>query len=208
MYIPKHFELKDRDRALRFMRMYNFAVLVSSHENTPVATHLPFVIEERDGNIILLSHMSRANSQWKTLGKNALVIFSEPHAYISPSLYEKEQNVPTWNYVAVHAYGSVSILEKAAQQTALLEKQMHAFEEAYYEQWKRLDPAYRDNLRKGIVAFEIIVAQLQGKEKLSQNKTAVERVTIAEHLEQENDNQKKTIAQLMRENMDTAGAPE
>ena len=90
------------------MQAYNFAIVVSVKEDIPIATHLPFVIEERENEIVLISHMSKANEQWKTISdKDVLVIFSEPHAYISPSLYEQQQNVPTWNYVAVHAYGKM-----------------------------------------------------------------------------------------------------
>src|SRR5665647_2355299 len=100
MYIPEYFEQKDRQKSIAFMQLYNFAVMVSVKEELPVGTHLPFVIEERENDVVLVSHMSRANDQWKALeGKEVLVIFQEPHAYISPSPYEKQENVPTWNYI-------------------------------------------------------------------------------------------------------------
>ena len=108
MYIPKQFEQKNNEKSIAFMRAYNFALLISVKEGLPIATHLPFVTEERNNEIILTAHLSKANEQWKTFaGKEVLVVFSEPHAYISPALYESAQNVPTWNYIAVHAYGKV-----------------------------------------------------------------------------------------------------
>lgn len=200
MYIPKHFEQKDHKKSIAFMQAYNFAVVVSVKENIPIATHLPFIVEERNNELVLVAHLSRANEQWKTFtSQDVLVIFSEPHAYISPSLYEQQQNVPTWNYVAVHAYGKVNIINDQVQQVELLEKMMVAFDPAYLEQWKTLDPTYKENLRKGIVAFEIVIHDLQGKEKLSQNKTQSERVNIAKHLEDSGDELKIALAKLMKE---------
>lgn len=200
MYIPKHFEQNDRHKSIAFMQQYNFAVIVSVREELPVGTHLPFVIEERGKEIVLVSHMSRANEQWKGLdGKEVLVIFQEPHAYISPSLYEKQQNVPTWNYIAVHAYGTIELIHEAERQMDLLEKTMLSFEPAYLEQWKTLDPAYKENLRKGIVAFEVIVKNLQGKEKLSQNKTANDRRNVMQHLEESEDQMKADLAKWMKD---------
>jgi transcriptional regulator len=204
MYIPKHFEQNDRQKSIAFMQRYHFAVLVSVKNTIPAATHLPFVIEERDNEIVLVSHLSRENNQWKTFeGAEVLVIFSEPHAYISPSLYEVAENVPTWNYVAVHAYGTARILSSPEEQIGLLEKMMTSFDAAYLDQWKTLDPSYKENLRKGIVAFEIVVNRLQGKEKLSQNKTVAERVNIVKHLEESEDTLKAGLAKLMKDNSDS-----
>lgn len=198
MYIPKHFEQNDRNKSIAFMQAYNFAILVSAADGLPLATHLPFVIEEREQRLILVSHLSKDNPQWKTVeGKEVLVIFSEPHAYISPGLYEHSQNVPTWNYIAVHAYGTFKQLESDAQKLEVLHKQMRTFEESYLEQFNNLDKKYVDGLLKGIVAFEIEVTNLQGKEKLSQNKKETERQTIKEHLLQSEDTVKKDIGKHM-----------
>lgn len=198
MYIPKHFEQNDKASSIAFMQHYNFALLVSVKDAIPLATHLPFVIEERENNLVLISHMSIANDQWKTaIDKEVMVVFSEPHAYISPSLYEKQQNVPTWNYVAVHAYGKLSVLENDNQKLEVLHKQMRTFEEAYLQQFKNLDQKYIDGLLKGIVAFEILVTGLQSKAKLSQNKTGSERENIKKELEQSNDTTKQALGKMM-----------
>ena len=198
MYIPKHFEQKDKEKSIAFMRAYNFALLVSVKEDLPIATHLPFVIEEKDNIIILTSHLSKANEQWKTFAdKEVLIVFAEPHAYISPTLYETKQNVPTWNYIAVHAYGKIKILNSNEEKLKVLHKQMQTFEADYIEQFKNLDNKYIDGLLKGIVAFEIIVTDLQSKEKLSQNKTANERNNIKQHLLDSDDNVKKKVGEQM-----------
>jgi len=200
MYIPKHFEQNDRKKSIAFMQAYNFAIVVSAKEEIPLATHLPFVIEQRENELILISHMSKANEQWKTFSeKEILVIFSEPHAYISPSLYEKQQNVPTWNYVAVHAYGKINFLNRTEQKLDVLHKQIQSFEAGYTEQFKTLDQKYIDGLLNGIVAFEIKVTKLQSKEKLSQNKSKKEKENIKQHLTDSGDDMKKDLANLMPE---------
>ncbi len=198
MYIPKYFEQNEVEKSIAFMRAYNFSIIVSSEDGIPVATHLPFVIEDRNKELVLISHMSKANSHWKTFSaKDVLVIFSEPHAYISPTLYEKQQNVPTWNYVSVHAYGKIKILESDGEKLVVLNKQMQLFEASYIEQFNTLDQKYINGLLKGIVAFEIVVTDLQSKAKLSQNKTTKERENIKEHLLESDDDIKKNIGKMM-----------
>jgi transcriptional regulator len=116
MYTPKHFQLNNEQEAISFMQRYSFATIVTATNNVPFATHLPFLVEQREGRIILASHFAKANPQAaEIIGKDVLVIFTEPHAYISPKHYEKETNVPTWNYIAVHAYGKASILPEGEQ---------------------------------------------------------------------------------------------
>src|SRR6218665_543935 len=106
MYIPPYYREEDKNKLTGFMLAHNFANLISSNNNVPVATHLPFVIEQRGEKLFLVSHMAKANPQWQNFADNELlIIFQGPHAYISPQHYEKQQNVPTWNYIAVHAYG-------------------------------------------------------------------------------------------------------
>src|SRR5687767_12483571 len=103
MYVPHRFQMQDRVEAIDFMRRFSFGLIVTAKDNVPQAIHLPFVIGEKNGNVLVSSHCARANPYWKSiaLGKS-LVVFSEPHAYVSPKHYEKELNVPTWNYLAVH----------------------------------------------------------------------------------------------------------
>ena len=200
MYIPKHFEQNDRKKSIAFMQAYHFAIVVSVKEDIPIATHLPFVIEERENEIVLISHMSKANEQWKTISdKDVLVIFSEPHAYISPSLYEQQQNVPTWNYVAVHAYGKMILQNSDEEKLNVLHKQMQFFEAGFIEQFNTLDKKYIDGLLKGIVAFEITVTKFQAKEKLNQNKSEKDRLNVKKHLTESEDPLKQALGDMMPE---------
>ena len=201
MYTPTHFAQTDTATLVAFMRRFSFATIVSQVAERPFATHLPFVVEHsEDGQVTLLAHFAKANPQWQNLEvQTALVIFSEPHAYISPSLYEKELNVPTWNYVAVHAYGQATLITDEAQAFELLEKQMQTFEKKYLIQWSGLPQEYKNAMVKGIVAFRLNVSQLEGKEKLSQNKKAGERERIIAHLAESPDGAARQMAELMQQ---------
>ena len=198
MYIPKHFSEEDISQILSFMKEFSFATIVSMQDSMPVATHLPFVIEEREDKIILVAHFARANAQWKEIEQQTvLVIFSEPHAYISPTHYETELNVPTWNYVAVHAYGKVEIIADEHKTIEVLEKTIRNYEAGYEQQWNQLPEKYRDGMVKGIVAFEVTVTDLQAKYKLSQNRTEIERKSIIESLKNSKSAVEHKVGELM-----------
>lgn len=198
MYIPKHFYNDDRQSVLNFMQKFNFATLVTSENGRPIATHLPFVIDVINDKIILSTHLSKVNPQVKQLNGEVLVIFQEPHAYISPSLYAHEKNVPTWNYVAVHCYGKSS-LQPEDSHMSRMEKFINAFEPGFLDQWERLPKNYKEGLSKGIKVIDIEVTELQAKEKLSQNKTLDERMHITENLRQQSDTTKSDLADLMEQ---------
>ncbi|MBL7826532.1 MAG: FMN-binding negative transcriptional regulator [Saprospiraceae bacterium] len=200
MYVPNHFNHEDASAALAFMQRFNFATLVSLVDNAPFASHLPFIIEERAGQIWLSVHMAKNNPQGQNLAdQQSLTIFSEPHAYVSPSLYEKEQNVPTWNYIAIHAYGRARLIDDETASFRLLEKQIQTYEAAYAEQWQKLSEGYKNAMIKGIVSFEIPVEKLESKWKLSQNKSEKDQETVARHLENSQDTSERTIAAYMRQ---------
>ncbi|MFB6258901.1 MAG: FMN-binding negative transcriptional regulator [Flavobacteriales bacterium] len=183
MYIPKAFRIEDRQEALAFVQEHPFGVLVSSEEERPLATHLPFVIEEEAGELFLASHWAKANDQWKGLeGKEVLTIFSGPDAYISPSHYDAEESVPTWDHLSVHLYGSLELIESDEEVRELLEKMIRCFEPAYMKQWEHLSERYKSELIPGLKAFRIRVNEVQGQAKLSQDKSAKERERIAEQL--------------------------
>src|ERR1700733_5703276 len=121
MYIPSFNKFEDRQQVIAFMQRYSFATIVSVKDNIPVATHLPFLVKVEDDKVILRAHFAKANPQAKdSIGQQVLVIFAEPHAYISPKNYEKAENVPTWNYLAVHAYGQCTLLDGDENKAALL----------------------------------------------------------------------------------------
>ncbi len=203
MYIPKHFEEKDKSLLVAFMKEYNFAAIVNSAKKRYWATHIPFLVEETGGEIILKAHMAKANPQWANFrdDEEILIIFQEPHSYISPKLYENKVSVPTWNYIAVHAYGIPKILPSVEERISLLEDSFRVFDSSFKEQWQVLPVDYRNELLDGIVAFEIKITNLEGKFKLSQNRTEGDRERIINDLEGKNDKVKQDIAGYMKKRM-------
>lgn len=181
-----------------FMRRYSFATIVNNINGRPVATQLPFVVEEYAGRVMLSSHFALANGQAQYIEhQSSLVIFSEPHAYISPIHYDKKETVPTWNYIAVHAYGTAHIALDDKRKIKLIEQMIGFYEPEYAKQWHELPDKFKYGMLKGIVAFEIEVEELQGQKKLSQNKTAAERGRIAAQLQQSGNSVEKDIAGYM-----------
>lgn len=201
MYTPKHYLTTDKEEILNFMRSYSFATIVSAKNNFPTATHLPFVITENENEIILTSHFAKANSQWIEIVENSvLVIFAEPHAYISPKHYDSEINVPTWNYMAVHVYGRGEIITDQDKSFFVLDTMINNFEKEYKTQWDKLPLDYKVKMLNGIVTFQIIVKDIQAKKKLSQNKKETERQKIISAFEKSKNNNENKIAELMKQN--------
>jgi transcriptional regulator len=201
MYIPSLNSFDDTEKVIKFMQRFSFATLITAKNNIPVATHLPFVVKYKDDTLTLISHIAKANNQWQDLeDTQVLVIFSEPHAYISPTHYTKELEVPTWNYISVHAYGKTKILTQTHQIMELLENMIDNYEKEYQEKWKNFPQNYKLNMIKGIVAFEIEITDLQAKKKLSQNKTEKERTNIITAFSKSDDSNEKLIAEYMKEN--------
>ena len=201
MYIPKFFVETDEENLLAFMREFSFATVVTCQNDQAEATHLPFIIEKRGEKIFLSAHMAKANSQWKQFeDKDVLVIFQEPHAYVSPLLYADQENVPTWNYVAVHAYGKARIFESAEENLSLLEKMVGTFDQNYFQTtWREISDEYKLSRAGAIVAFEIEVSDLQGKKKLNQNKGEEDGRRVIEAFEKSENANEQLIARFMRE---------
>ena len=198
MYIPQSNILTDKDEVIEFMKRFSFATIISSKNHIPLATHLPFTVESKDNNIILASHFALANNHWKEIqGREVLTIFREPHAYISPSNYEKKLNVPTWNYIAIHAYGTGELITDYHKVIQLLDKTINNYEKSYKNQWDSLPDDYKLKMSKGIVAFKVKVTDLQAKKKLSQNKTETERMNIIQSLSESDETNSKLIAEYM-----------
>lgn len=200
MYVPKHNQLEDRAALLAYMRAYSFATLATSGAGGLTATHLPFVIEEDGGTITLLAHMARANPQWRDFaaGAEALVIFMQPHAYVSPRLYDSRQNVPTWNYVAVHAYGRPVLIEERAAKIGLQQKLIRQHDPGYLAQMAELPESYLDAKLAAIVSFSLAATRIDARYKLSQDKNPAERERIARELEAGGDSVAAETARLMR----------
>lgn len=185
MYLPKHFASSDLDHALRLVAEHPLALLVGPDAGgRSFGSHLPLVVTSTDHGLVLEGHMARANPHWGWLSQqqSLLAVFSGPSAYVSPSHYDSVQNVPTWNYAALHAYGDIELIDGAADKDALLKRLIEQFEPEYAEQWRGLPEAYQHKLLAAIVGFRIRVTRWELKLKLSQNRAAVERQRIRESL--------------------------
>lgn len=199
MYTPNHYKLTDQTEIISFMRAYSFATIVTTYKNRQTATHLPFAVTEKEGTVYIHSHFAKANEQSKEACENdALVIFTEPHAYISTKNYDHEKNVPTWNYMAVHVYGKVEIITEKEEIFKELDLMIDFFEKEYKMQWDSLPTLYREGMAKAIVPFRIRVNEIQAKKKISQNRTATERERIIATLEKENNTAANAIADMMK----------
>ena len=199
MYIPSYYKENDFHTLLEFVRAHPFAVICSSGAGGLMATHLPFVATERDQRMFITGHMAKANPQWKDLeaGASPLLIFQGAHGYVSPARYAKKENVPTWNYMAVHASGKVRIIPEKEEKLRILEEMIKSFEPGYSEQWNTLPQTYVDGMLSGIVAFEIEVIKLEGKFKLSQNKTEAEKDAIISGFSESADPVEQKLAEEM-----------
>ena len=174
MYTPAHFEVQDRAELVAFMRRYNFATLVTAPDGNLTATHAPLVVRESGNDIALIGHLSKTGLP--VCFSDVLAIFTGPHSYVSPSLYESKLSVPTWNYTAVHAHG----IARAIDTEAALMELVNATEPAYRKQWDELPEQFRAKMIGGVTAFEIRVNRLEGKYKLSQNRPSADRIRVTE----------------------------
>lgn len=199
MYIPKTNLMTDKNEIVAFMKQFSFATIITAKNSFPIATHLPFFVTVKDDNVVLTAHFAKANEQWQDIGNNeVLVIFSEPHAYISTKNYDKELNVPTWNYLSVHAYGKGNLITETERVFEVLEATIDNYETSYRQQWDYFPEDYKLRMLKGIVAFEINVTNIQAKKKLSQNRTETEREKIMETLSKSKDTNEQLIAEYMK----------
>jgi transcriptional regulator len=201
VYVPEFNRHEDRSTILAFMRANPFAILVTTAQGVPFATHLPLLVDESGEHIVVQGHMARANAHWKSMkeSEESLVIFHGPHAYISPSLYEMQESVPTWNYAAVHVYGQPTLFSDEEFLKTTLHRMITTFEPSYMAQWPELSEQYRSRMMKHIVGFEIRAKRLEAKFKLSQNRTKGEQARVIQCLNQSKDSNVSGVAELMRQ---------
>lgn len=207
MYLPKHFEETDSERALALVEANPFGMLVTAPDGEPFVSHLPFLLN-RDGNgVRLLGHMARANPQWRHFAeaREVLVVFQGPHAYVSPSWYAAP-DVPTWNYAVVHLRGAPRVIEDGAELERLLAAMTRAHE-AEEAALRRADPGMerKAKLMGMVVGFEIAVSGIRAKFKLGQNRSEEDRRRVADALAETGGESGAAVARLMRE---AAGKPD
>jgi transcriptional regulator len=201
MYLPAAFAEPNLTRLHDFIEQYSFGLLVSQVDGLPFASHLPFLLERTTGQHgTLVGHMARANPQWRQAGgQTALAIFSGPHAYISPTWYEAEQVVPTWNYTAVHAYGRVQIIEDEDALLEIVRGTARVHERAMPRPWS-FDGSgtFVGRLLAQIVGFRIEVEKIEGKWKLNQNHPVERRKKVVRALGERGDENAQAIAAMMQ----------
>jgi transcriptional regulator len=199
MYVPKSFEMHDVNEVREFINANSFGILMSTVNDRPLATHLPFIYDVEQNS--LFAHMAKANPQWQDLhGQLAMAIFTGPHAYISPSWYEVPDSVPTWNYMAVHVYGKCSIIDDANEFAGLLNKMVRFFEPDS-QLPSQVDEAFYQNMMKAIIGVRIDIQSIQGAAKLSQNKSADIQQRVIANLRQMEDAGAQAVAQLMHDRL-------
>ncbi len=201
MYLPKSFHETDNNKLFEIMRQFSFATLITAPGGVPYATHLPIHLDDKRGDYgTLVAHIARANPQWRDFeaGSEVLVIFQGPHSYISPSWYEIHPSVPTWNYVAIHAYGKPRLIEDMGELQAMLGTLVNTYESGFEHPWEMdLPEDYLHKMMKAIVGFEIEITRLEGKFKLSQNRGEHDQWLVVQALKDSADPLIREVAELM-----------
>ncbi|WP_182069222.1 FMN-binding negative transcriptional regulator [Bacillus haynesii] len=200
MYIPKYFKVENVDEILGFVQKNSFGTIVTTEQGKPIATHLPLGFNKKDDDCYITGHVAYGNPQWRTFEtcQDVLVMFQGPHAYISSSWYGHEE-VPTWNYQAVHIYGQASILERdelIEELTVMMEKYEKHRENPIL--WDNLSPKLLENQLKAIVGFKIRVENIQAAYKLSQNRKDTDYMNIIDQLQNEGDPNSEQLAAVMK----------
>jgi transcriptional regulator len=201
MYIPRKYEEKDKEKIFQFIRAHSFGILITVKDGLPVGTHIPLLLgKNAAGEDTLTSHISRGNEQKYSLqdGAKVLAIFAGPHAYVSPRWYT-EMNVPTWDYISVHVYGTVRIMEGEELKTALSQL-IDNYEQGLPQPvtLKEIpERTFHENIR-GIVGFEIRIEDIQAAYKLSQNRNEESYHNVVARLD-EGDESSRKVASEMKE---------
>ncbi|MFT9846885.1 FMN-binding negative transcriptional regulator [Aneurinibacillus sp. REN35] len=201
MYIPSHFTITDAAIAYDIIKEHSFATLFSQHNGLPFATHLPLLLNEE--HTYLYGHFARPNPQWKDIKKQTvLAVFHGPHCYISPSWYETDRAVPTWNYVTVHVYGEVELLEDENELMDSLQEMVVKYEAPNSSyRLHDVDTEFLAGMNKGVQGFKIKISKIEGKAKLSQNHPLQRQELIVKQLEQISTTDEQKIASLMKANI-------
>jgi transcriptional regulator len=199
MYTPKLYREEDRSRILEFLRKNDFAIVVCLDGHRPVASHLLVEVVEQGEKLLVNGHMSRANPLWKSFVNTpeVLVVFQGPHTYISPTWYN-HVNVPTWNYQAVHVYGTPRLVTDYDEVYRLLQRLVERYESSGPYRMETLPPDFVEKEIKGVMAFQIEVTGVEANYKLSQNRNDEDYWNIVSRLEGRTDELSHGVAEAMK----------
>lgn len=203
MYTPKHFQVTDLSKIIALIKENSFGTLFSQADGEPFATHVPFLIEQNErGEYFLLGHMAKTNPHWQYINGQVLAVFLGPHAYISPTWYQEENTVPTWNYAAVHVYGEFLPVHDKAELVRIMDATIHQYESSFAAPWTTdLPNNFNQQLMSMVVGFKIKITRFEGKWKLNQNHSIERRQRVIEGLRRTKEPNAGKIADLMEETM-------
>ncbi len=197
MYIPRLYRAEDREEILAFLKQNDFPALITYDGQRPIATHLPVEVEEEGDKLVIYGHMARANPQRKRFGgQKALLIFQGPHTYISPRWYS-HVNVPTWNYMIVHVYGTLREVQ-GQELYALLSRLVKKHEPESSYRLETLPQDFVEKEIKGVAGFAMQVTEIEAAWKLSQNRNDADHANIIRELERRDELDSHQIADAMR----------
>ena len=202
MYMPDLFAVNDRQTQIDFIRTTGWGYLTGVIDDEPYVTHLPFLVTGGTGEEKLVAHMARANPHWESFanGKPQLVVFPGPHTYITPSWYNTDKAVPTWNYTTAHVYGTPVVIDDPQTVYAGQQDLVNHYEAQFDMPWRMedVDTDFIDGMLRAIVSFEIPIERIQCKFKLSQNRPAEDQQRVVDALESSTDANAKAVAGLMK----------
>jgi len=197
MYIPPLNRVEDPKSINAFIHGYSFATVISTGDGGIGASHLPVLFDEKAN--LLRSHMARANQQWKDFnnGNEVLCIFHGPHGYISPSWYEEQHTVPTWNYAVAHVYGKPTLVSEAELKQIVFETTAK-FESAMPQPWKiPLSEEEVAGMLKAIVGFRIAITRVDAKFKLGQNRSTEDQAKMLRSLQAAPDEESRALGRFI-----------
>lgn len=203
MYTPQAFQETDLCKLHDWMERSSFALLVSGEDDELVASHLPLLLDRSNGELgTVRGHMARANPQWESAqDRSVMLVYSGPHAYISPTWYQADNVVPTWNYVAVHAYGTLEVVHDADQLLEIVRDTVDVNESGMPSPWSldSVDFQFSSSLLKAIVGFRVRIERLEGKTKLNQNHDVARRQLVVQALQAESSDNARAVAELIEQ---------
>lgn len=183
MYRPQYSINEETSLALQLIKEFPLGILISTHQGRVETNYLPFLVHQTDNEIILVTHLAKANPQWKQLNQDVVVSFQGPNRYISPTIYVSKENVPTWNYAAVQIHGSPEIITDKDGLKKILDSTVHFFEIQNQSIWKyRLPNSIQEKLESAIIGLSIKVKRIEAKFKFSQNRRVQDYEAVLNYL--------------------------
>lgn len=203
MYTPQSFLVKDKQTLYNWIDDIQFGKLITSRRGRIEITPMPFALDREKGE--LLGHVARSNSHWQSamMADDLVALFEGPHGYVSPTWYSQPDGVPTWNYVAVQVFGKAELIKTEAESLVVFQQLTETSESRYGNGWSifDLDNEKMKQLLKAIVFFRIKIRGLEGKAKLSQNRSKMDRVGVIQQLAATEDTQLQTLSKWMRDTL-------